>query len=55
MGADARVEPDPLDYGLRVETLDFGVGVELVEVAYAQGEVGVGEELHCLGFLDSHV
>ena len=33
------------------EALHLGVGVELVEVADAQGEVGVGEELHGLGFL----
>ena len=52
--ADARVEADALDDGATVEALDFGVGVELVEVAHAQGEVGVGEELDGLGFFHAH-
>ena len=54
VGTDARVEADTLDDGARVETLDLGVGVELVEVAHAQGQVGVGEELDGLGFLHAH-
>ena len=52
--ADARIEADTLDDGARVEALDLGVGVELVEVAHAQGKVGVGEELHGLGLLHAH-
>ena len=52
--ADARVETDALDDGAAVEALDFGVRVELVEVAHAQGEVGVGEELDGLGLFHAH-
>ena len=52
--ADARVEADALDDGAAVEALDFGVRVELVEVAHAQGEVGVGEELDGLGLFHAH-
>ena len=54
VGADARVEADALDDGAGVEALDLGVGVKLVEVAHAQGQVGVGEELHGLGLLHAH-
>ena len=35
----ARVEADALDDGAAVEALDLGVGVELVEVADAEGEI----------------
>ena len=52
--ADSRVKAHALDDGLRVEALDLRVGVKLVEVADAQGEVGVGEELHRLGLLHAH-
>ena len=43
MSADARVQTHSLNDGLGVEAFDFGVGVKLVEVAHAEGEVGVGE------------
>ena len=52
--ADARVEADAVDDGLGVEALDFGVCVEFVEVADAQGKVGVGEELDGFGLLHAH-
>ena len=54
VGADAGVEAHALDDGTAVEALDLGVGVEFVEVADAEGEVGVGEEFHGLGFLHAH-
>ena len=54
VGADSRVEPHALDDGPRVKTLYLRVGVKLVEVADAQGEVGVGEELHRLRLLHAH-
>ncbi len=53
VGADAGVETDTIDDGLGVKTLHLGIGVELVEVADAQGEVGVGEELHSLGLFQT--
>ena len=43
---DARVEAHAVDDGPSVESLHLSVGVELVEVADAQGEIGVREELH---------
>lgn len=39
---------------LGVESFHFGVGVELVEVADAQSEVGVGKQFHGLGFGGAH-
>ena len=40
-GADARVQTHSVDNCLRVEALHFGVGIQLVEVAHAQGEVSI--------------
>ena len=51
---DARVEADACNDLGSVESLDFGVGVELVEVADAQRQVGVGEELGGLRFGEAH-
>ena len=53
--ADPRVKADALDDGGRVQALDLGVRVKLVEVAHAEGQVRVGEELHRLSFLQAHV
>ena len=47
--ADARLQADAADHVGRVEPAHLAVGVELVEVRNAQGEIGVGEELDCLG------
>ena len=52
--ADAGVEADAFDDGLGIEALHLGVGVQFVEVADAQGEVGVGEELDGLGLGAAH-
>ena len=52
---DAGVEAHALDYRVGVQALHLRVGVELVEVAHPQGEVRVGEELHCLSLGQPHV
>ena len=52
--ADTRVEADAVDDTLRVQAFHLGVGIQLVEVADAQREVGVGKELHGLGFGAAH-
>ena len=54
MCTDAWVEAYALDNGLGIESFDFGVGVEFVEVADAEGEVGVGEEFYGFCFLETH-
>ena len=54
VGADTGVETDAFDDGTAVETFDFGIGVEFVEVADAEGKVGVGKEFHGFSFLHAH-
>ena len=48
--ADARVEADSFDDLARIQPVGFGVGVQLVEVGHAHGQVGVGEQLDGFGF-----
>ena len=54
MGADTRIQSDAVDYRSGVEALDLGICVQFVEIRDAEGEVGVGEQLDCLGFLRAH-
>ena len=49
VGADARVHAHAVDDLLRVEPLHLRVGVQLVKVGDAHGQVGVGEELNSFG------
>ena len=49
MRADARVKAYALNDLLRAQAAGFGVGVELIKEADAQGKVGVCEKLHGLG------
>ena len=49
VGADARVHAHAVDDLLRVEPLHLRVGVQLVKVGDAHGQVGVGEELNGFG------
>ena len=53
MCTDAWVEAYALDNGLGIESFDFGVGVEFVEVTDAEGEVGVGEEFYGFCFFEA--
>ena len=52
--ADARIEADPVDDVLARQTFDLRVSVQLVEIAHAQGEIRVGEELHRLSLRCAH-
>ena len=54
MCADTGVKTHAIDDGLRVESFHFGVGVQLIEVAHTQGQVGVGKKFHSLGFGQTH-
>ena len=47
--ADARVEAHAVDDLARIESLELAVGIELVEIAHAHGEIRVGKELDGLG------
>ena len=53
-GADARVQSHTRYDGLGVESLHLGIGVQLVEVAYPERQVGVGEEFHRLCLCETH-
>ena len=52
--ADTGVETHAVNDLLGVESFHFGVGVELIEIADAQSEVGVGKQFHGLGFGGAH-
>ena len=54
VGTDTGVEADTRNDSLGVETLDLGIGVEFVEVADTESEVGVGEQFHGLGLSHTH-
>ena len=49
VAADARLQAHTVDDIARVEPANLAVGVELVEISYPQRQVGVCEQLHCLG------
>ena len=53
--ADAGIQTYAIDDVARVQALELGVGIQFVEVADAQGEVGVGEELHGLRLFHAHI
>ena len=48
------IKSNAFNDGAGVESFHLSIGIELVEVADAQGEVGVGEELDGLGLFHSH-
>ena len=54
MVANAWIETNATDDRCRVETLDFGISIQLVEVADAKSEVGVGKKFDSLGLLEPH-
>ena len=49
VAADARVHAYALNDLLRIQTFDLSICIELVEIAHADGEVGVGEKFDGLG------
>ncbi len=49
MAADAGIQADAVDDHLGVEALGLGVGIQLIEITDAHGQVGVGKELDGLG------
>ena len=54
MASDTWVEAYTVDDGFRVQPFHFGIRVQLVEVGYPQGQVGIGKEFHGLGFGQTH-
>lgn len=49
MRADAGIEAHAVDDLARIESPELAVGIELVKIAHAHGEVRVGKELDGLG------
>ena len=54
MLTDAGIERDAVDDVLGVEPFHLGIGIQLVEIADTEGQVGVGKELDGLGLGESH-
>ena len=52
--ADSGIEADAGDDLLRIESVGFGEGVELVEIGHSHGEIGVGEQFDGFGLGRSH-
>ena len=48
MPADARIQADAANDPPRVQALQLGIGVQLVEKADARGQIGVGKKLYGL-------
>ena len=54
MAADTRIETNPLNYFAGVKPLHLGIGVQFVEIAHPQGQIGVGEQLDSLSLGAAH-
>ncbi len=54
MVANAGVKPDPFDNRPRIKPLDFGIGVEFIEIAHTEGQIGVGKQFHRLSLFHAH-
>ena len=48
MGTYAGIETNTVDDLVCVQTLELGIGVQLVEIANPQGQIGVGKKFHGL-------
>jgi len=54
VGADTRIEADTVDDVLGVKAFHLGVGVEFVEIADTEREIGVGKQLNRFRFGEAH-
>ena len=52
--ADTRVQAYALNNGLCIQSLHLRIGIQLIEVADAQRQIGIGEKLHRLRLLHAH-
>ena len=55
VAANTRIQANAVNYGTGVKAFHFGIGIKLVKETDAQGKVGVGKQLYCLGLGCSHV
>ena len=54
MGADSWVKTYAIDDCLCIESFYLCVCIQLIEVAYSECQIGIGEELDSLCFLHDH-
>ena len=54
MASDTRIKTNTIYDLLGVQTLTFCIGIQLIEVSNAQCQIGIGEQLNCLGLSESH-
>ena len=54
MRTDTGIQAYPLDDGLRIQSLHLSVGVQLIEIADTQSQIGIGEQLHRLRLFHAH-
>ena len=58
MRTDTGIQAYPLDDGLRIQSLHLSVGVQLIEIADTQSQIGIGEQelgaLKSIPHADSH-
>ena len=54
MAANARIQTDALDNLLGVQPLHLCIGIQLVEIADTQGQIGVGKQLNSFCLREAH-
>ena len=54
MGANAWIKTYTFYDSFGIKTFDLSVCVKLIEIAYAKGKIGIGEEFHSLRLLHAH-
>ena len=54
MGANSWVKTYAINDCLSIESLYLCVCIQLIEVAYSECQIGIGEEFDCLCFLHAH-
>ena len=54
MRTNARIQTHAVDDSLRIQPLHLRISIQLVEVAYSQSKISIGEKLHSLSLLHTH-
>ena len=54
MRADSWIQTYTLNDRLRIQSLHLRIGIQLVEIAYSQSQIGIGKQFHGLRLFHSH-
>ena len=54
MSADTRIETNAVNNLLSIQPLHLSVGIQLIEIANTQSQIGVGEQLNSFSLCESH-